>query len=271
MARGLVKMIDKYGTVYNPITADNDLRGSGEPYHPNAGYDLSEIVDVMNWFMVERPDTVKKVYELIDNWIMYTLARCIDKFEDGYNIPKDEMFEEVFLGYTKEDLSDNLWHAYSDAYDYIHSDESMYLMWNQIDPMKVAKEIADILNQYFLRVRKGGKYNYDREDTIYFRISSKGYDWRRVIFDFLYDTYLDIKYMPSKIWVGHDEENNPPEVTLFYGSPEEFLDADSKVYESYKKTLVGNKFINKERSMIYKNLKLREAYKSSKKEYKKLV
>ena len=62
------------------------------------------------------------------------------------------------------------------------------------------------------------------EDSIYFRISSHDYDWYRTIIDFLWDAFGDTNKMPSRIWIGHDAETNPPEVVLFDGTPNELFE-----------------------------------------------
>ena len=37
--------------------------------------------------------------------------------------------------------------------------------------------------------------------------------------------------MPNYIWVGHDAETNPPEVTLFESSPQDLLEKfDSSIF-----------------------------------------
>lgn len=265
MAKDIVCMIDKYGSVYNPIYSN-----SGIPYHPNAGDSFTEIIDVINWFIKEKPDTNKRVYDYIEGWVECSVAHAFENI--GNVVPDDnDIFSEVFAGYNQSDIEDELYDIFDTAFNKFSSMDLKYVsQYTEDDPDDYAMDIQNILNQYFLRVRCGGKYDYDREDVIYFRISSRGYDWRPVISNFMFDSFGSVKNMPRSIWVGHDRETNPPEVTLYYGSTEEFFDYDIKMYEAARKSKKNN-FLNKERKSISNRMNMFEAFSSCGKKYRSMT
>ena len=212
-------MLDKYGDVYNCI--DN-------AYHPNPGTaedDYSEIERVVDWIF--ENDLRGSIETVAYDWLNVRVAQ--------------ELYNDIDASF--DDLLYNI--MYCDTYDPCDKTKSLILeimtdmkddesyaiidKWERLDDVKLASRVAYYLNQNFLRVRAGGKFDSIGEDTIYFRISSQGYNWRRVIEDFLWDTFGNINNMPSRIWIGHDAETNPPEITLFDGSPEEFFNEDQKI------------------------------------------
>ena len=206
-------MLSRYGEVYPCI--DN-------AYHPNVGEAYSEIERVVDWLYEHSP-----IPEL-DQWVNLRVA------EEWYPEYKEDLpgEDEIILNvmystqYTPHpDTINSLKRAIEDCND--ARTRRQYLAQ---DEEEICQAIESYLNENFLRIRAGGKLNPEGTNTIYFRISSHGFDWRGNIEDFLWDTFESMDDMPEYIWIGHDEETNPPEVTLYEGSPEDLLGVyDTKV------------------------------------------
>lgn len=212
-------MLDRDGTVYPCI--DNK-------YHPNPGTEVdeySEIERVIDWLYQNKLSSIRPV---LDRWIACRVARClVDDPDSGL---QDVLLNTLYCDNYAPD--DNTVSAVQAAYQSCEdiSTFNKYLTYSELD---LSRKVAAFLNERFLRVRAGGKLNPEGSNSIYFRISSHDYDWRPVIEDFLWNTFRDPKSMSNYIWVGHDAETNPPEITLFEGSPEDFLDAsDVKIFAS---------------------------------------
>lgn len=220
--KGEAVMLDKYGDVYPVI--DNVM-------HPNPGTKsdgYSEIERTIDWLYSINATRVKK---LLDEWVKIRVA-----FEMDYDPEESE--NEIIKNVMYSDLYDPCQAAVEsvkksiqvlkyrpDVFNDILSDSSREL--------EVAEKIVMYLNENFLRVRAGGKLNPEGANAIYFRISSHGYDWHRVIVDFLWNTFGSPDKMPMRVWIGHDKETNPPETILFDVTPQELFDKfDDKIFES---------------------------------------
>lgn len=213
--KGECVMLDRYGDVYECI--DN-------AYHPNAGPKedgYPEIERVIDWLC--QNCTNKRLLGWIKIWVNYRVA-----YECAYGEISD--FNELVLDVMYCDTytpCNEIVQMIKDSYEACKSEEvrDEYLS-NSEDEAK--DFIVNYLNENFLRVRAGGKLNPEGANAIYFRISSHGYDWYDVIVDFLWDAFGNPKNMPYRIWIGHDEETNPPEVVLFDGTPDELLEATNR-------------------------------------------
>lgn len=206
-------MLGKLGDVYPCIE---------NGFHPHTGgkdTGYIEMYSAVDWLFNNR---VNRGCVAASNWLAQQL-RCYYEL----NLALDEAIKLIFADIepcerTKQ-VCTHLW----DTIQSIKYDEALC--------NEYAEDVDYYLNENFLRVRAGGKLNSSAADEIYFRISSHSYDWRNVIEDFLWDTFSSIPQMPRLIWIGHDEETNPPEIVLFEGTPEEFFNNyDSKVLASTK-------------------------------------
>lgn len=206
-------MLSRLGDIYPCIE---------NKFHPHCGNkDLGypKIYSAVDWMIANR---VNRGCKAINDWISQQLSSC---YEDGLDLELaiEVIFASIDPSARTSEICSQLWKTV----DTVSYDIS--------ETVKYAELIDAYLNQNFLRVRSGGKLNSGSADSIYFRISSKDYDWRNIIEDFLWDTFKSIDSMPSLIWIGHDEETNPPEIVLFEGSPEDlFGKFDSKVFASTK-------------------------------------
>lgn len=189
-------------------------------FHPHCGDKDSgypETYSAVDWMITNR---VNRGCKAVNQWLAQQLRSCYD---DGFNL--DVATEIIFAGV---DCSDRTLEMCNQIWNNITNIE-----FDADFALQCAQDIDFYLNQNFLRVRSGGKLNPSSSNSIYFRISSKDYNWRDVIEDFLWDTFKSISDMPSTIWIGHDAETNPPEVVLFEGSPEDlFGKFDSKIFAS---------------------------------------
>ena len=65
----------------------------------------------------------------------------------------------------------------------------VYLDRLNVETADLQKEIKRSINQQFCRVRFGGEYNSQGTKTMWFRISSVGYNWLNTIYTFLAENY----------------------------------------------------------------------------------
>lgn len=215
--RGECVMIDRNGQVYQCI--DN-------LYHPNPGTKAdgySEIERTIDWLY---QNNLRSIRPYLDRWIACRVAKELYNQDCGLsNIINNVMFCDLYKP------CDRTISAIESAYKVCFQNDEMLHKYLQLDELHIAEVITEFLNESFLRVRAGGKLNPQSTNSIYFRISSHDYNWYYVISDFLYDTFNSIDKMPNYIWVGHDAETNPPEVTLFEGSPQDLLEKfDSSIF-----------------------------------------
>lgn len=77
--------------------------------------------------------------------------------------------------------------------------DSLYDYIDALNKDQLSENIRQSINQQFCRVRFGGKYDYNAfsRSTIWFRISSVGYNWANTIYLFVADKYrsLGIDYI----------------------------------------------------------------------------
>lgn len=184
-------------------------------YHPNpgtaaTGYDETE--RTVDWLYAFG---FKEVRPLLDKWVAISAARVL---EDDPSLSLKETLAEVMYADLYDPCAPTK-RAVRKAYDAWKATRERP-SFSQADLMKVCGEIATFLNESFLRVRLHGKYNPRGEDTVYFRISSHGFDWRAVVEAFLREVFGSAENMPKTVWIGHDAETNPPETVLFEGPPE---------------------------------------------------
>lgn len=222
--RSQAVMLSKYGEVYPGIN------NSYHPYPGDKDDGYPEIETCINWIC---QNNISGVDLQIREWIQIRVATEYHK--NNYSLSFKTVIEDILFMDDDEvcsELKSRIYKARDKLFDLPNRkvDE-----WADYDPSEPAEDIANFINEKFLRVREGGKLDSNGEDAIYFRISSHDYDWRRNIVEYLWDSYGDPKRMPSRIWIGHDLESNPPETVLFDGTPQELLEnEDRKVYEDLK-------------------------------------
>lgn len=139
----------------------------------------------------------------------------------------DEMIDISFEEFVKEIM-------YADAYTPCQRTmEALRILWQNyegseyyVDEAASAEAIEMWVNQNFTRVRFGDEYNPEEDDTLYFRISSKGVNWRPAIQQFLINRYgyYGSPNPPKRIWIGLDMVRDLSVTVLFEGTWEELWD-----------------------------------------------
>ena len=141
-------------------------------------------------------------------WLYARIAALID--EDGYDEDADmnETVNSIMYSDSYQ-VDSKTRQLIEDIYAWM-GDEDNLRNCIDINELQYARDIARFINENFLRIRAGGKLNPDGTNSIYFRISSHGYDWRRNIENLLRDTFDSPDKMPNYIWIGHDADTNQP-------------------------------------------------------------
>ena len=219
-------MLHRNGTVYPCI--DNR-------YHPNPGTEETEYDEIerpVDW-LIANGFLSSTIGDQIELWLKARIAILIE--DEGFD--EDADMDEVVNSIMYSDdyrVDPKTRQLIEDIYFWMDLDNNLESSL-ELDELDYARKIARFINENFLRIRAGGKLNPDGTNSIYFRISSHGFNWRRNIEDFLWDTFDSPDKMPNYIWIGHDAETNPPEVTLFEGTPNDFIEQfDSVVAASIK-------------------------------------
>ena len=219
-------MLHRNGTVYPCI--DNR-------YHPNPGTEETEYDEIerpVDW-LIANGFLSSTIGDQIELWLKARIAILIE--DEGFD--EDADMNEVVNSIMYSDdyrVDPKTRQLIEDIYFWMDLDNNLESSL-ELDELDYARKIARFINENFLRIRAGGKLNPDGTNSIYFRISSHGFNWRRNIEDFLWDTFDSPDKMPNYIWIGHDAETNPPEVTLFEGTPNDFIEQfDSVVAASIK-------------------------------------
>lgn len=219
-------MLHRNGTVYPCI--DNR-------YHPNPGTEETEYDEIerpVDW-LIANGFLSSTIGDQIELWLKARIAILIE--DEGFD--EDADMDEVVNSIMYSDdyrVDPKTRQLIEDIYFWMDLDNNLESSL-ELDELDYARKIARFINENFLRIRAGGKLNPDGTNSIYFRISSHGFNWRRNIENFLWDTFDSPDKMPNYIWIGHDAETNPPEVTLFEGTPNDFIEQfDSVVAASIK-------------------------------------
>lgn len=109
------------------------------------------------------------------------------------------------------------------------------------DYLEYASVLTVILNQEFLRVRYGGMYetNYGNRE-IYFRVSSDGFNWYPLIWEFVYDNKSLIDY----VTVVRDAESSGVIDKFYRGSSDEYnhMPVDDFISEKGNPVIESSKY-----------------------------
>lgn len=92
------------------------------------------------------------------------------------------------------------------------------------------KKVIDDLNQEFCRVRAGGVYNSDGSlGDLYFRTSSKGFNWFDIIWEFVYNLYKQNRV--STVTIVRDKESTKEDKVYYNRMPvDEFITLNGHPY-----------------------------------------
>jgi len=217
-------MLDKAGNVYPTIDG---------MYHPPAS--TGEIERTADWLcQYIKPPLFNKFRETIMDWLRIRYANIW--FDEPDVIDDRAAFMNALL-YTDKH-SEELWQLVQEVAVIADDlDDKQIEEMGQQDENGVDEFLVHLVNEQFLRVRAGGKLNPEPENnTVYFRISSRGFNWRPVIEQYMWDTFNSPENMPSGMWIGTDKESRGEEIIYFDGDPRDYFSAndwyDMKVFSS---------------------------------------
>lgn len=215
-------MLDREGTIYECIDSK---------YHPNPGNernDYSGIERTIDWLYRNH---IRSIQNRLDQWVAASVAFLVE-FGAAPSL-KEAVFYTMYPdSYTPCDaVVSAIKRPYEECID---AENDIFWEYLEYDESAIDKVIATFLNENFLRVRAGGKYKPQGTNSLYFRISSHGYDWYDVIMNFMRDIFGIPENMPEYIWIGHDKETNPPEVVLFEGTPFDLFRSERYGNQSHK-------------------------------------
>ena len=192
--------------------------------------DLSSEAEVAAFLISSKSRDIDLAEYVIDAWIALMIENSVNYNDSEIEIESHILEELKKLPYRfLYPLSDEDYinihkklDNYSDTgslYDFI---DDVRLKINQI-----SEDIKHSLNQQFCRVRYGGQYNsVSDNNTIWFRISSVGYNWADTIYIFASNMLRQLNI--DKITICRDYESDNGDVA---GKPEYFYKAkDGSVY-----------------------------------------
>lgn len=183
--------------------------------------DLSSEADVAS-FMIYNNEATSNILPLcntiLDAWMAllikdhiqpeYTDSDINDLISDMLrSLPYHLTCPLTEEAYLKIHDSLNNYYDYSTYQSFLKTIENNMADWS--------KELKDEFNQKFCRVRVGGQYNTERgSNTIWFRISSVGYNWNDVIY--VFTSNLKNKYDLKAISIVRDAESDETEEEYVY-------------------------------------------------------
>ena len=181
-------------------------------YHPY-GYedDIEENTSCL-YFLYKYDTNNKlkdKIKDMIFQYLIYCFNNSIDTIwvDDINDIELDEQtFKQVFedndiyntiagwsIGINRKEVFNDLFNIFIEYLKKYHFKSAFDISEYEVYIDNIEGYLA--LNEDYVRVRVGGRYNNDNEDCIYFRISSIGYDWGDNIMDIVFKKFSNIGYI----------------------------------------------------------------------------
>ena len=179
-------------------------------YHPY-GYegDIEENTSCL-YFLYKYGEKLKdKIEDMIFEYLIYCFNNSIDNIwtDDIDNIELDKQnFKQVFndndmynviagwaINISRNEVFNDLYNIFIEGLEKYNLNSALDINNYEIYADNVEGYMA--LNEDYVRVRVGGRYDNDREDCIYFRISSIGYDWGDNIMDIVFKKFSNIGYI----------------------------------------------------------------------------
>lgn len=208
------------------------LRSDGKAFpvevHLYSDGDWVSLADIASFII----KTDSQDQDLMRKVIVYWM---ISLFEDH----EDEDMSKVIADYLQKYPEDIKYKLTIDEYMKIFNDmnhdmpiRDMLESFHNVNYDEVESQVLKSLNQQFCRVRFGGQYDTKPGNpTIWFRISSAGFDWYNIIYQFVadYKNKLGIKY----ITICRDPESDglDTRVAPFYKAKDGTLYQDMSINE----------------------------------------
>lgn len=172
--------------------------------------DLSSEADAASFIIYSNSKDIQLAEYVIDCW----LAKLIEnKFR--FDMTEDDIDNEIInqlnsLSYhfpypLKNEQYIKIHKRLHNFYDM----DSYYDFMDEISAnlVSIQNSIKDSLNQQFCRVRFGGQYNSDNDNnSMWFRVSSVGYNWANTIYIWLTSVYR--KYKVNSVFICRDYESD---------------------------------------------------------------
>lgn len=181
--------------------------------------DLSSEAEVAAFLLKTNSADTKLSQRVIDAWIALCLEDKVryDDTEEAIietirNLPNELPYHFAYP-LTGDELVEihkaaNNFYDVETLYDFVDK-----ILLEEFDSLCLG--IRRSINQQFCRVRYGGKYNTTRgSNSIYFRISSVGFNWRDVIYNFVSDIMQSKRV--SDITICRDPESDSTNDEYFY-------------------------------------------------------
>lgn len=165
--------------------------------------DMWETAAVAMFIIHTNSKDIELAEEALDTWLAVQVAEIAD-FDDTESDLAEVYIDAVldrmpykfeYMLSTKEILSI---HTRINAWSNIRSLIRFIRSFTSSSIVELCDKVSASLNQQFCRVRYGGKYDYDiGSEEIWFRISSIGFNWVNVIYQFTseFKNRLNIRYI----------------------------------------------------------------------------
>ncbi len=177
----------------------------------NIDEDLSSEAEVAAFLIYTKSKDIPLAEQVIRAWIALIIENKV-KFDDT----KEDMKEVIettiqslpyHLVYS---LSINEYWNICDKSNYFESVDTVYEFVDKVrdNISKIRDDIAFSFNQQFCRVRYGGQYRPEKGNmTLWYRISSVGYNWANTIYVFTAETILP-RHKVDSIFIVRDHESD---------------------------------------------------------------
>lgn len=207
--------------------------------------DLQETVDAAIWLYknTQYPETRKECIHFLAEWLDLATMTENSRIVDMYAMLDDG---SLYKGNTD-------W-SFIEGHE---SEINQYPIGDGSQAESLAKSVCILLDNEFLRVRKGGLYNSDGNSTMYFRVSSVGFNWFDIIFTMVYN------HKPKYVTVCRDYESTGAEgVYRVSGEVLDEIPYDDFINLKGRPVIKGRSFqkMNRERRIaLYEALNNRES------------
>ena len=192
--------------------------------------DLSSEAEVASFVISSKSKDVDLAEYVLDAWMALMIENLVN-----YNDTEVEIEAHILQAIDRMHYR-FLYPLTKDQYIDIHRKQNNYTdtgsLYDFIDDLRlklnsISEEIKHSINQQFCRVRYGGQYNSSaNNNTIWFRVSSVGFNWANTIYIFASEMLRQLNI--DKITICRDYESDNGEVD---GKPEYFYKAkDGAVY-----------------------------------------
>lgn len=216
-----------------------ELRQDGEAFpvdfhiYTSGDEDLFDEANAASFLIKTNSKDTELAKTVIDAWIAMMIEDSI-----GW----DESIEDAF---RREFQNSDFYSEYAlteDEYLKIHEELNNYndvdTLYEYVDAMQprietLQEEIKQSLNQQFCRVRFGGRVNSeDGNSTLWFRVSSVGYNWYNTIYTFANSIYRGLH--ANRVSICRDAESDGQDETVFYTAKDGTLYFEMPIDEFFK-------------------------------------